>query len=116
MFGYATDEYDEIALHPVSHIFANRICEELSIARKNGTIPWLRPDAKSQVIVEYKKETDGRMTPLRVHTVLISTQHEPNVTNEVIRETCIEQIIKRIIPAEMLTNTEFVINPTGKFE
>jgi len=68
------------------------------------------------VIVEYRKEADGRMTPLRVYNVLISTQHEPDVTNEVIRETCIEQIIKKVIPAEMLTDrTEFVINPSGAF-
>ena len=54
MFGYATDEYDAELLHPASHVFANKICEEMAIARKNGTIPWLRPDCKSQVIVEYK--------------------------------------------------------------
>ena len=98
MFGYATDEYDKDLLHPCSHVFANKICEEMAIARKNGSIPWLRPDCKSQVIVEYREELDGRMTPLRVYNVLISTQHEPGVTNETIRQVLIDQVIKKVIP------------------
>lgn len=73
MFGYATDEYDSEMLHPCSHIFANQICEEMAIARKNGQIPWLRPDCKSQVIVEYRKEENGQVTPLSIYNVLIST-------------------------------------------
>ena len=116
MFGYATDEWDKELLHPTSHVFANKICEEMAIARKNGSIPWLRPDCKSQVIVEYREELDGRMTPLRVYNVLISTQHEPGVTNETIRQVLIDQVIKKVVPENMLTDTEFVINPSGKFE
>ena len=116
MFGYATDEYDKELLHPCSHVFANKICEEMAIARKNGSIPWLRPDCKSQVIVEYREELDGRMTPLRVYNVLISTQHEPGVTNETIRQVLIDQVIKKVVPEHMLTDTEYVINPSGKFE
>ena len=116
MFGYATDEYDQDMLHPASHVFSNKICEEMAIARKNGAIPWLRPDCKSQVIVEYQKEDDGRMTPLRCYNILISTQHDPDVTNEEIKDTLIEKVIKKVVPAEMLTNCEYVINPSGKFE
>ena len=115
MFGYATDEWDQELLHPASHVFSNKICEEMAIARKNGSIPWLRPDCKSQVILEYRQETDGRVTPLRAYNVLISTQHDEEVTNETIKEVLIEKIIKKVIPAEMLTDCEFVINPSGKF-
>lgn len=73
MFGYATDEWDSETLHPFSHYLANKICEEMAIARHAGEITWLRPDCKSQVIVEYKKENDGRLKPMRVYNVLIST-------------------------------------------
>jgi S-adenosylmethionine synthetase len=83
--------------------------------RHSGEIPWLRPDCKSQVIVEYKKETDGRVTPIRVYNILISTQHSPDVTNEIIRETLTEKVIKKIVPAAMLNETKIVINPSGSF-
>ena len=87
----------------------------MAIKRKNGQIPWLRHDCKTQVIVEYKNE-GGKLTPLRVYNILISTQHDPDVTNEVIRETITEQIIKTVVPAEMLRDTQIVINPSGKFD
>ena len=63
MFGYATDEWDKEVLHPYSHVLANEICEVMAIKRKNGEIPWLRPDCKSQVIVEYEKQADGSLKP-----------------------------------------------------
>jgi S-adenosylmethionine synthetase len=115
MFGYATNEWDTVSLHPYSHYLANKLGEEMAIKRKNGAIPWLRPDCKTQVIVEYKNE-DGKMIPQRVYNILISTQHDPSVSNEVIRETLTEQIIKQVIPENMLLQTQIVINPSGKFD
>ena len=73
MFGYATNEWDEETLHPYSHVLSNLICEEMAIQRKNGSIPWLRPDCKSQVIVEYQKLENGNVKPVRVYNILIST-------------------------------------------
>jgi len=82
MFGYATDEWDTKTLHPYSHVLSNMLCEEMAIQRKNGDLPWLRPDCKSQVIVEYQKLPHGNVKPIRVYNILISTQHDPSVTNE----------------------------------
>jgi S-adenosylmethionine synthetase len=73
MFGYATDEWDTQSLHPYSHWLANKICEEMAAQRHSGEIPWLRPDCKSQVIIEMKREESGKMTAIRVYNVLIST-------------------------------------------
>ena len=115
MFGYATNEWDTETLHPYSHYLANKLGEEMAIRRKNGSIPWLRPDCKTQVIVEYRQD-GGKLIPLRVYNVLISTQHNPEVSNEVIRETLTEQIIKQVIPENMLRDTQIVINPSGKFD
>ena len=116
MFGYATNEYDDELLHPISHVWANKICEEMAIQRKDGTIPWLRPDNKSQVIVEYEKLPNGNVKPKRVYNVLISTQHSMDVTNEEIRETLTEKVIKKVIPAEFLEDAKLVINPSGRFD
>jgi S-adenosylmethionine synthetase len=116
MFGYATDEWDTETLHPYSHVLANQICEEMAIQRKNGGIPWLRPDCKSQVIVEYEKLANGNVKPIRVYNILISTQHDPSVTNEEINNVLTEKIIKKIVPANMLVDTKIVINPSGKFD
>ncbi len=115
MFGYATNEWDSELLHPYSHYLANKLGEEMAIARKNESIPWLRPDCKTQVIVEYKPVA-GKLVPLRVYNILISTQHSPEVSNDVIRETIEEQIIKKVVPANMLRETQVVINPSGKFD
>lgn len=82
IFGYATDEWDTEVLHPYSHYLANKICEKMAEVRKSGLMSWLRPDCKSQVVIEYCKETSGKLTPLRVHNVLLSTQHDPEVSNE----------------------------------
>jgi len=113
MFGYATDETAE--LMPMTHVLATRLVMRLSEARNNGTLPWLRPDAKTQVTVEYKKE-GGKLTPVRVHTVVISTQHADNVTNEEIRKGLLELVVKHVIPHEMLdANTIYHLNPSGRF-
>lgn len=109
MFGYACDEtptYMPLAIH-----YAHRLVEELVVARESKKIPYLRPDAKSQVTVEYDD-----LKPVRVDTVVISTQHSPDVTHETITKDMIEQIIKKVIPANMLDDkTIYHINPTGRF-
>lgn len=115
MFGYATDEWDTETLHPYSHYLSNKICERLAQLRHDGTFKWLRPDVKSQVIVKYKKETDGRVTPLGVYNVLISTQHDDTVTNEQIAEILEKEVIRKEIPENMLKETKIIINPSGSF-
>jgi len=113
MFGYATDETPE--LMPLSHILATKLGKRLTDVRKQGILNWVRPDGKTQVTVVYKN-VNGRMVPQRVHTVLISTQHDPNVTNEQIRKDLIEDVIKYVIPAKYLTNeTIYHTNPSGRF-
>merc|ERR1711990_1227585 len=120
MFGYATNECVALGLddtlHPYSHVLANKLCEVMANYRKDGTIPWLRPDCKSQVIVEYEKLPNGGVKPVRVYNILISTQHDPSVTNEQITEQLTEKVIKKCVPAEMLKDTKIVINPSGKFD
>ena len=110
MFGYATTETPE--LMPAPHIYSQRITHRLAQARKEGLVDWLRPDGKSQVTVEYE---DGR--PIRVDTVVVSTQHGPDVSQEEIHKFVIEQVITPVMPAELFdpANCTFHINPTGKF-
>jgi S-adenosylmethionine synthetase len=110
MFGYASDETPELMPAPV--MFAHRLGRELTRIRKQGKLaPWLRPDAKSQVSVEY---VDGK--PTRITNVVISTQHAASVGHAEIERFCIEQVIKKVLPKRMLTaKTEYLINPTGKF-
>src|SRR6188474_15585 len=110
MFGYACDETPELMPAPI--MFAHRLGRELTRIRKAGKLAkWLRPDAKSQVSVEY---VDGR--PTRIVNVVISTQHSADVEHAEIEKFCIEQVIKKVLPKEMLTkDTEYLINPTGKF-
>lgn len=115
MFGYATNEWDTELLHPYSHVLANQLGEEMARARHSGELPWLRPDCKTQVIVEYKKEADGRMTPIRVYNILISTQHTDAIKTEELRQILEEKIIKKVVPAAMLQDTKIVINPSGSF-
>jgi S-adenosylmethionine synthetase len=102
MFGYATDEWDTDTLHPYSHVLANQIVELMATLRKDGTMPWLRPDVKSQVIVEYEKLANGHVKPTSVYNILISTQHDTTVTQEDIRVALTEQVIKKIVPENML--------------
>ncbi|HSK78530.1 MAG TPA: methionine adenosyltransferase [Thermoanaerobaculia bacterium] len=110
MFGFACRETAE--LMPLPIMLAHQLARRLATARRSGELPWLRPDGKSQVTVEY----DGAGRPSRVHTVVVSTQHEPDVTQDQIREGVIEQVIKVVIPAELLDErTVFHVNPTGRF-
>ena len=114
MFGYATNETKE--LFPFSHLMALRLSLKLTEVRKKGIIKYLRPDGKTQVTVEYKEDKNGKMTPLRVQTVLISTQHDPNVTNEEIHKDIKKYVIDEVIPKQFLDDkTQFYINPSGKF-
>jgi S-adenosylmethionine synthetase len=110
MFGFACDETPELMPAPI--MYAHRLGRELTRIRKAGKLAkWLRPDAKSQVSVEY---VDGK--PTRIVNVVISTQHAADVTHAEIEKFCIEQVIKKVLPKEMLTKqTEYLINPTGKF-
>eukprot|EP01026_Neomeris_dumetosa_P017113 TRINITY_DN16538_c0_g1_i1.p2 TRINITY_DN16538_c0_g1~~TRINITY_DN16538_c0_g1_i1.p2 ORF type:complete len:388 (-),score=64.36 TRINITY_DN16538_c0_g1_i1:406-1569(-) len=113
MFGYATDETPE--LMPLTHVLATQLGYKLTEVRKNGVCPWLRPDGKTQVTVEYKNE-GGAMVPLRVHTLLISTQHDDKVTNEKIREDLMEHVVKQVVPAKYIDEkTIFHLNPSGRF-
>ncbi|MEK7952572.1 methionine adenosyltransferase [Luteolibacter soli] len=109
MFGYASDETPELMPAPI--MYAHRLGRELTRIRKSGKVKWLRPDAKSQVSVEY---VDGK--PTRIVNVVISTQHAAGVEHAVIEKFCIEQVIKKVLPKNMLTKqTEYLINPTGNF-
>jgi S-adenosylmethionine synthetase len=114
MFGYASNETPELMPAPI--MFAHRLGRELTKIRKSGKVPWLRPDAKSQVSVVYE---NGK--PVSISNVVISTQHADKingreVTHAEIEKFCIENVIKKVLPAKMLTaKTEFLINPTGRF-
>ncbi|WP_455557574.1 methionine adenosyltransferase [Agathobaculum hominis] len=110
MFGYACDETPELMPLPIS--LAHKLTKRLTEVRKSGMFSYLRPDGKSQVTVEY--DDDNR--PVRVDTVVISTQHSPEVSLQQIREDMIEQVVKHVIPSELLDeNTKYFINPTGRF-
>jgi len=113
MFGYATDETPEMM--PLTHVLAAKLCQKLAETRRSGVLKWLRPDAKTQVTVQYKNE-NGAMRPIRVHTVVISTQHDPDVSNEQISKGLMEEVIKPTIPAKYLDkDTIYHLNPSGKF-
>ncbi len=109
MLGFACNETEEYM--PLTISLAHKICRRLAEVRKSGTLPWLRPDGKSQVTVEY---SNGR--PVRVDTVLVSTQHDAHVDHATIREEVIDQIIQPVVPNGLLDNkTKYFINPTGRF-
>jgi S-adenosylmethionine synthetase len=114
MFGYATDETPE--LMPLTHSLATKLGARLTEVRKKGILKWVRPDGKTQVVVEYKKADDGAMIPLRVHTVVISTQHDEDVSQEQIQKDLMEQVVKQVIPANLLDDkTLYHLNPSGRF-
>ena len=109
MFGYACNETPELMPMPIQ--LAHQLVKVLADVRKSGKLPFLRPDSKSQVSVEY---VDGK--PVRVDTVVISTQHTPDVTHKQIEEGVIEEVVKKVIPAHLLdADTRYFINPTGRF-
>jgi S-adenosylmethionine synthetase len=109
MFGFAVRETPELMPAPIQ--LSHKLGRELTSVRKSGELPWLRPDAKTQVSVEYEGHT-----PIRVTAVVISTQHSPDVKHKEIRETLIERVIRKIVPAELIdAETRYLINPTGRF-
>ncbi|CAG9332737.1 unnamed protein product [Blepharisma stoltei] len=113
MFGYATNETPECM--PLTHLLATKLGRRLAEVRKTGVLRWARPDAKTQVTVEYRKE-GGKVIPIRVHTIVISTQHDPDVSNEQIRADLMEHVIRVVVPAEYLDDkTIYHLNPSGRF-
>jgi S-adenosylmethionine synthetase len=116
MFGYATDETPE--LMPLTIQLAHQLNIKMTELRKStgpDALNWLRPDTKTQVTVEYKVE-NGVTTPIRVHTVVISTQHAPEIDNETIKKELLEKVIKVVIPAKYLdANTKYILQPSGRF-
>ncbi|MCX5865260.1 MAG: methionine adenosyltransferase [Deltaproteobacteria bacterium] len=109
MFGFACDQTKVLMPMPIT--YAHRLTKRQAEVRKAGILPWLRPDAKSQVTIEYENKR-----PKRVEAIVLSTQHSPEVDYEDLKEGVMEEIIKKIIPAEMVdSNTKYFINPTGRF-
>ncbi|MGD8718007.1 MAG: methionine adenosyltransferase [Candidatus Zixiibacteriota bacterium] len=109
MFGFAVDQTPELMPFPI--MYAHKLVRRLAAVRHDGTLPWLRPDGKSQVTAEYVDDK-----PVRVDAVVIACQHHPEVSSEEIRESILEHVVRPIIPAEMLDdNTKYFVNPTGRF-
>jgi S-adenosylmethionine synthetase len=109
MFGFATDETAELMPMPIT--YAHKLCHRLTTVRKNGALDFLRPDGKSQVTIEYENGS-----PNRVDTIVIAAQHKPDVTYEDLRDAIIEEVIKKVIPQNMIDgDTHYYINPTGRF-
>jgi S-adenosylmethionine synthetase len=111
MFGYACDETPSLMPFPI--YYAHRLVQRQSEVRKDGRLPWLRPDAKSQVTVRY---VDGK--PAAIDTVVLSTQHHPSMNDKqsALAEAVIDEVIKPVLPANMLKGTKYLVNPTGRFE
>jgi S-adenosylmethionine synthetase len=109
MFGYASNETDVLMPAPIT--YAHRLVKRQAELRKNGTLPWLRPDAKSQVTFRYENDK-----PIAVDAVVLSTQHDPEIQNDMLREAVIDEIIKHELPQEWISKeTKFHVNPTGRF-
>ena len=113
MFGYASNETKE--LMPLTHLLATQLGARLTYVRKQGILKWVRPDGKTQVVIEYTNK-NGEMVPLRVHTIVISTQHDDGITQEQIQQDLLQHVIKPIVPAKYLDdNTIYHLNPSGRF-
>lgn len=110
MFGYATDECEE--LMPISLIFSHRIVQRIQKLRKE--VNWMRPDCKSQVSIEYAEE-DGALIPLRVDNIVVSLQHDNTISIDELRVYVIDEIIKKVIPMDLLETTKFYVQPSGQF-
>jgi len=109
MFGYACDETPELMPMPI--IYAHKLCKRMAQVRKNGGLDFLRPDGKSQVTIEYQ---DGM--PKRVDTIVIATQHKPDISHDELKDAIVEEVIRKVIPREMIDgDTHFLINATGRF-
>jgi S-adenosylmethionine synthetase len=109
MFGYACNETDVLMPFPIT--YSHRLVKRQAEVRKSGALPWLRPDAKSQVSVRYE---NGQ--PVSVDTVVLSTQHDPDISHDKLTEAIIEEVIKPVLPADMITaDTRYLVNPTGRF-
>lgn len=113
MFGYATDETEEKM--PMTLVLAHKLNAAMAVARRNGSLGWLRADSKTQVTIQYKKD-GGAMVPIRVDTVVVSTQHAEEISTEKLREEIMEKIVKAVIPANLLDErTVYHIQPSGRF-
>lgn len=114
MIGYATDETPEAM--PLSYVLSTKIIQSLHSARKSGSIPWLMPDMKSQVTIEYEIQEDKSLKPVHVHTVLVSVQHKKEATLETIQKIVQKEIFDKIIPQDLVNEkTKYFINPSGSF-
>ena len=125
MFGYATDETPELL--PMTILLAHNLNKEMALRRRDGSMPWLRPDSsmsnllpaltiETQVTIEYRQDPSGHLIPLRVDTVVISTQHAEEITTASIREEIMEKIIRKVIPNHFLDErTIYHIQPSGRF-
>merc|ERR1712176_655791 len=113
MFGYATDETEECM--PLTLTLAHRLSRRLTECRKGGILPWLRPDTKSQVTIEYLDD-NGDIRPIRIHTVVLSTQHDAHVTQQQLKCDIMEHVVKVVLPESLLDDdTVYHINPSGSF-
>ena len=109
MFGYACNETDSLMPAPIE--YAHRLTRRLAALRKDGTLPFLRPDGKSMVTVEY----DDRGNIVSIPTVVLSTQHSPEISLKELTQAVVEQVIKPVLPGELIKNTRYLVNPTGRF-
>ena len=112
-YSYATDETPEMM--PMTVVLAHKLNRRMADLRRDGTLSWLRPDSKTQVTIEYKKEANGALTPLRVDTVVISVQHAETIETEDLRKALMEHVIKSVIPENLLKDTVYHLQPSGKF-
>ncbi|KAI8097305.1 S-adenosylmethionine synthase [Halteromyces radiatus] len=113
VFGYATDETPEMM--PLTVVLSHKLNRRMADLRRDGTLSWLRPDSKTQVTIEYKKE-NGAMVPLRVDTIVISVQHAEDISTEDLRKALMEHVVKPVVPAHLLNeNTIYHLQPSGKF-